>query len=100
MIRARSCLWDNAPLVARLNRAQFRPQFECGLETPAIVAELVDALDLGSSAYGVGVRVSPIAPQLEASPTVSALAEGIIARLTRGWPMRERSVMAALMALG
>jgi len=26
------------------------------------VAELVDALDLGSSAYGVGVRVPPFAP--------------------------------------
>jgi hypothetical protein len=28
----------------------------------AKVAELVDALDLGSSAYGVGVRVPPFAP--------------------------------------
>jgi hypothetical protein len=28
----------------------------------AKVAELVDALDLGSSAFGVGVRVPPFAP--------------------------------------
>jgi hypothetical protein len=30
----------------------------------AKVAELVDALDLGSSAYGVGVRVPPFAPEI------------------------------------
>lgn len=29
----------------------------------ARVAKLVDALDLGSSAYGVGVQVPPRAPQ-------------------------------------
>ena len=31
-------------------------------EYKAVVAELVDALDLGSSVFGVRVRVSPTAP--------------------------------------
>ena len=34
------------------------------IENYADVAELADALDLGSSAYGVGVRLPSSAPQL------------------------------------
>ncbi len=39
----------------------------------AKVAELVDALDLGSSAYGVGVRVPPFAPLILGRMTANTL---------------------------
>jgi hypothetical protein len=39
----------------------------------AKVAELVDALDLGSSAYGVGVRVPPFAPLIPGRMTAKNL---------------------------
>ena len=39
----------------------------------AKVAELVDALDLGSSAFGVGVRVPPFAPYSYPNAMIAAL---------------------------
>ncbi len=44
----------------------------------AKVAELVDALDLGSSALGVGVRVPPFAPIILSCKTAKTLESVVI----------------------
>jgi hypothetical protein len=52
----------------------------------AKVAELVDALDLGSSAYGVGVRVPPFAPVIPGCMTAKNLNLSLIQHcLTAGF---------------
>ena len=72
---------------------------------PADVAELVDALDLGSSVFGVRVRVSPsasnifLATKLACSSNISSLGDRISdSFMGLQWELLLRFLVAALLA--